>query len=667
MGEAGPEQYQLGFEVQRGCEILELQLFDCAWCPAGNDPVGADDHVARVTRAVDDHGIGSDGLYIISRALLGVQFHEFFPQATDDSMRALAAGGLPSDIRCRPVHAESADALPPDLHPVLRRVLAARNVSPGQLRPALAQLLPVGGLPGVGAAAERLVAARVNGERVLVIGDFDADGATATAVAITCLRGFGFADPEFLVPDRFTLGYGLSPGIAELAAQRQPGLLMTVDNGITSFDGIRRAGELGMEVLVTDHHLAGPELPSAACIVNPNLPGSTFGSPGLCGAGVTFYLMAATGRRLAELGLVPADAARDIVAACLDLVALGTVADLVPLDFNNRILVAEGLRRIRAGRSRPGIEALFRVAGRDPVRARSNDLGFAIAPRLNAAGRLTDMTLGIECLLARDDVAAEAQAAQLDTLNAERRALQERMQGEAEALVADLAGTASSTRGALCLFDERWHPGIVGLVANRVRELTGEPAIAFARATEPGLLRGSARSVEGVHVRDAIANAVARMAVAEVRYGGHAMAAGMTIAEADLPAFQRAFGAEVERVRAPLGKDGVVWTDGGLAPDEIELGVAEALAAAGPWGQAFPEPLFDNVFTVREQRVIGEHHLKLRVQHRDGGPMLDAVAFRRAPLPSARNVPARLVYRLDVNHYRGSRTAQLVVEHLDCV
>jgi single-stranded-DNA-specific exonuclease len=278
------------------------------------------------------------------------------------------------------------------------------------------------------------------------------------------------------------------------------------------------------------------------------------------------------------------------------------------------------------------------------------------------------MTLGIECLLARDAATARGPAAQLDALNAERRSLQDRMQGEAQELIADLSEAAISSGGAACLFDERWHPGIVGLVASRIREITGEPAIAFARATEPGMLRGSARSVEGVHVRDLIANAVSQLPDAEIRYGGHAMAAGLTIPEADLPAFQRAFAREASRVRDPLQLAiGTIWTDGGLDSDQLHLDLAGLLAAAGPWGQAFPEPLFDNLFTVREQRVVGERHLKLRVQHRDGGPVVDAVAFRRAPLASARNVPARLVYRLDVNHYRDARTAQLVVEHLESV
>ncbi|MEO7387136.1 MAG: single-stranded-DNA-specific exonuclease RecJ [Gammaproteobacteria bacterium] len=557
--------------------------------------------------------------------------------------------------------------MPPDLPPVLRRVLAARQVTPGQLRPGLALLLPIGDLTGVSAAAERLTTARERGERILIIGDFDADGATATALVLTCLRRFGFTEPGFLVPHRFTLGYGLSPGIAELAAARRPDLLLTVDNGITSFDGIRRARELGMEVLVTDHHLPGAELPDAAIIVNPNLTGSTFGSPALCGVGVAFYLMAATGRRLADAGILEPGLAREVVTDCLDLVALGTVADLVPLDFNNRILVSEGLRRIRAGRTRPGIGALFRAAGRDPALARSGDLGFAIAPRLNAAGRLTDMTLGIECLLAVNEATARGPAAQLDALNVERRALQDRMQDEAADLLEELSEAAIGAGGATCLFDERWHPGIVGLVANRVREITGEPAIAFARASEPGMLRGSARSVEGIHVRDAIANAVARLPGGDIRYGGHAMAAGLTIPEASLPAFQRAFGQEIGRVREPMASAGIVWTDGGLAPDELQIGIAEALAAAGPWGQSFPEPLFDNEFTLLTQRVVGEKHLKLRVQLREGGPALDAIAFRRPPLPEPLGAPVRLIYRLDVNHYRDARTAQLVVEHLDCV
>jgi single-stranded-DNA-specific exonuclease len=572
------------------------------------------------------------------------------------------AGEDSTAIRVRSAAGSVSDALPAGLHPVLRRVLAARQVSSAQLQPQLAQLIPVGSLPGVQAAAERLVMARQRGERVLVVGDFDVDGATATALSLSCLRAYGFAAPDFLVPDRFRFGYGLSPAIAELAATRTPTLLMTVDNGITSLEGVRRARELGMEVLITDHHLAGPALPDEALIVNPNLPGSAFGSRALCGVGVAFYLLAATGRRLAELGIIAATLAREAVIDCLDLVALGTVADLVPLDFNNRILVAEGLRRMRAGRTRPGIEALFRVAGREMQLARSADLGFAIAPRLNAAGRLEDMSIGIDCLLAADAATAQPLAARLDALNVERRLLQQQMQGEAEALLDQVGARITAAEPAVCLFDESWHPGIVGLVANRLKDLTGRPAIAFARCAETGMLRGSARSVEGLHVRDAMAAALTAMSGPAVRFGGHAMAAGITLAEADLERFRAAFAMEVGRQRDLLGSDDSLWTDGTLEAGDLRLELAETLAAAGPWGQGFPEPLFDNVFTLCEQRVIGEKHLRMRVRHLDGGQLLDAVAFNQAPLKSARNVPVRLVYRLDVNTWRQSRTAQLVVE-----
>jgi len=567
-------------------------------------------------------------------------------------------------IRVRSAAGSASSALPAGLHPVLHRVLAARQVSAAQLQPQLTQLIPVGSLPGVQAAAERLVIARQRGERVLVVGDFDVDGATATALSISCLRAFGFAAPDFLVPDRFKYGYGLSAASAELAATRSPALLMTVDNGITSLEGVRRARELGMEVLITDHHLAGPVLPDEALIVNPNLPGSAFGSPALCGVGVAFYLLAATGKRLAEIGIISADLARDAVTDCLDLVALGTVADLVPLDFNNRILVTEGLRRMRAGRTRPGIAALFRVAGREMEVVRSADLGFAIAPRLNAAGRLEDMTIGIDCLLAADAATAQVLAARLDALNIERRALQQQMQAEAEVLLGSVGAQLSAVEPAVCLFDESWHPGIVGLVANRLKDLTGRPAIAFARCTETGMLRGSARSVEGLHVRDAMAAALTTMSGAALRFGGHAMAAGITLAEADFDSFRSAFATEVGRQRDISGSDDSLWTDGALEVGDLQLDLAVTLAAAGPWGQGFPEPLFDNIFMLCEQRVIGEKHLRMRVRHADGGPLLDAVAFNQAPLDSVRNALVRLVYRLDVNTWRQSRTAQLVVERI---
>jgi single-stranded-DNA-specific exonuclease len=574
----------------------------------------------------------------------------------------------PGRVICaRPVPQRRLDSLPDSLHPVLRRVLAARHVAADELSPVLSRLLPVSSLPGVDAAAERLQRARDDHERIVVIGDFDADGATATAVMTRCLRELGFGRVTFLVPNRFEYGYGLTPEIVDLAAAAGPGLLVTVDNGVTSVAGVARARQLGLEVLVTDHHLPGPELPGPAIIVNPNLPGSDFGSRALCGAGVAFYVMAALAKRLGDAGTVPATTARSAVADCLDLVALGTVADLVPMDFNNRVLVAEGLRRIRCGRSRPGIAALFAVAGRELASASAADLGFAIAPRLNAAGRLQDMAIGIQCLLAGSSAEASMLASQLDQLNTERRDLQARMQAEAEELLGQLELTAPAADVAgVCLFDERWHQGIVGLVASRIRERTGQPAIAFARGTEDGLLRGSARSVDGINVRDVIAMAAESMPASQVRFGGHAMAAGISLPLADLSSFQVAFSDAVRKQRGALPGPEVLWTDGQLAAGDFSLDLATSLSHAGPWGPGFPEPLFDNRLVIARQRVIGERHLRLKLRHPDGSDTLDAVAFNATPLPLAAGATLRLVFRLDVNRFRGSTGLQLVVEHVDC-
>jgi single-stranded-DNA-specific exonuclease len=568
----------------------------------------------------------------------------------------------PRPVRRREPAPESLAVLPADIHPVLRRVLAARHVAPGELSPALARLIPVGTLPGVDAAVARLRQAREQGERVVIVGDFDADGATATALMVRCLRAFGFGGVGFLVPDRLRFGYGLSPGVAELAATGGPGLLVTVDNGIASVEGVARAAALGLDVVVTDHHLPGTTLPAAAAIAGPTVPGSRFASPALCGVGVAFYVLAALGRALAAAGLCSSDVARRAVTDGLDLVALGTVADVVALDFNNRILVAEGLRRIRSGRCSPGIAALFAVAGRDPAVATAADLGFAVAPRLNAAGRLADMTVGVQCLLADDAATARALAAQLHALNAERRELQARSEAEALALLGDLSTLPlDRANAAVTLFDESWHPGIVGLVAGRLRERTGRPAVAFARAPEPGLLRGSARSVPGVHIRDCIAAALREVSDGSVRFGGHAMAAGLTLPESLLPGFRTALAAEVHRHDEVIAAGDAVWTDGPLEPVDLTPEFAELLAAAGPWGAAFPEPLFDNAFEVLEEGVVGGSHLRLRVRHASGGEPLGAIAFGmagRAPLPRE----ARLVYRLEVDRWRQRRVAQLVVE-----
>jgi single-stranded-DNA-specific exonuclease len=551
------------------------------------------------------------------------------------------------------------------LHPVLARAYAARGVrSAADLDTSLARLLPVGTLEGVPAAVELLLAHRTGG-RVLVVGDFDADGATASALVVRALRSLGFSAVDFLVPNRFEFGYGLTPEIVALAAGRSPTLIVTVDNGISSNAGVSAARKRGIDVLITDHHLAGAQLPDANVIVNPNLPGSRFGSRALAGVGVAFYLMAALERRLAHsegAGRGP------VVAPLLDLVALGTVADVVPLDANNRVLVAQGLRRIRAGRCVAGIRALLTVAGRDTADLTAADLAFGVAPRLNAAGRIDDMTIGIQCLLTDDSAEAQRLALRLDELNEERRTIEARMQQEALAAVRRLGerGPRALERSGICLFDESWHQGVVGLVASRIKDRVGRPVIAFA-AADAGTLRGSARSVAGLHVRDLLDSIAARHPGLISRFGGHAMAAGLTLERARLDEFARAFDAEVARALAGSAAGDAVETDGELSVAEIALDTAEALRAGGPWGQAFPEPSFDGVFDIRSARVIGERHVKMWVEPAASGRSFDAVAFNHlengpsAELPQGR---AQLVYRLEVNEYQGERRLQLLIDHV---
>jgi len=554
------------------------------------------------------------------------------------------------------------DALPGSLDPVLRRVYAARQVGPEQLDASMARLLPVSGLGGVREAAVVLAEARRVQAGIVVVGDFDADGATAAALTLLALRAFGFRRASYLVPNRFELGYGLSAAAVELAAASHPQLIITVDNGISSLEGVERARELGIDVIVTDHHLPGEVLPAARIIVNPNCPGEQFGSRALCGVGVAFYVMAALARELDSRGLVAYPVARQALSACLDLVALGTVADVVRLDHNNRVLVSEGLRRIRAGRARPGLRALFAVAGRDERKASAADLAFGIAPRLNAAGRLTDMGLGIDCLLEEDPGRARELAAKLHELNAERQDLQARMQDEAEQLLCSLGDwQAGDEHAALCLFDPGWHEGIVGLLASRVREQTGRPVVALAPAVEPGMLKGSARSIEGLHIRDVLALIASRWQIDGMSFGGHAMAAGLRLPAAQLQPFQQALSAEVARQLADMEPGNVLWTDGPLEGRQLGVELAARLDAGGPWGQGFPEPLFDNVFSVLDQRLLKDAHLKLTLRHADGGSPVEAIAFRETrQLPDA----VRLLYRLAINDYGGRRRHQLVVEHI---
>ncbi|MFO1427192.1 MAG: single-stranded-DNA-specific exonuclease RecJ [Steroidobacteraceae bacterium] len=552
------------------------------------------------------------------------------------------------------------------LPPVLARAYAARGISErAQLGATLDRLLPVGSLDAVGAAVELLLVHRERGGRILVIGDFDADGATSTALIVRALRAWGFADVDFLVPNRFEFGYGLTPEIVALAARRSPALIVTVDNGISSHAGVAAARGLGIDVLVTDHHLAGRDLPDANVIVNPNVPGAGFGSRALAGVGVAFYVMAALHRALAERGLLPAGAMPP--AELLDLVALGTVADLVPLDANNRVLVAQGLRRIRAGRCVPGVRALLEVGGRPLASLTAADLGFAAGPRLNAAGRLDDMSIGIRCLLADAPAEALALASRLDQLNQERRAIEARMQEEALAAVRHLKDPEASAgrHAGVCLYDPGWHQGVVGLVASRIKDRVRRPVVAFADAGA-GLLRGSARSVPGVHVRDVLDALATHSPGLMLRFGGHAMAAGLTLEHARLDEFARAFDLEVGRWSGGASLADRIETDGELAIEEISLATAEALREGGPWGQAFPEPSFDGRFLIRRTRVVGERHLKMWVEPEGSGRTFDAIAFNyfQGRDPGAAPPAAQLVYRLDVNEYGGERRLQLLVDHV---
>ena len=551
-----------------------------------------------------------------------------------------------------------------DLHPLLRRLYAARGVQlASELDLGLNQLIPVSQLNGVTAAVALLCAHFQQRGPIVVIGDFDADGATSTALVVRQLRRLGFASVDFLVPNRFQYGYGLTPEIVRLAAQRQPTLIITVDNGVSSHAGVDAARTLGIDTLITDHHLAPPTLPAANALVNPNAPGNSFPSKALAGVGVAFYLMAALTREMQARGLHAGEAP---VADLLDLVALGTVADLVPLDRNNRVLVHQGLRRIRAGRSCAGVRALLEASNRVPAAVMASDLGFQVGPRLNAAGRLDDMSIGIQCLLTDDPAAARLLAARLAQLNQDRRELELQMQQEAMLAIADMRAEDPALPLGLCLFDETWHQGVVGLVASRVKERVHRPVIAMARA-DATTLKGSARSVDGVHIRDVLDAVTVRHPDLVEKFGGHAMAAGLTLRAAALEDFRAAFDAEVRRWMTIDDAIGIVHSDGVLSRSERTLDVARLLRSGGPWGQAFPEPVFDDCFEVRAVRVVGERHLRLDLQDCDGG-LCEAIAFRHFDDDDAPEVqPAarvELAYRLDVNQYNGLEKLQLVVEYL---
>ncbi|MDU3816972.1 MAG: single-stranded-DNA-specific exonuclease RecJ [Pantoea sp.] len=557
-------------------------------------------------------------------------------------------------------------ALPTDFHPLLRRLYAQRGIGDArELERGAKFLHPWQGLSGMQQAVELLHQALRDQKQIMIVGDFDADGATSTALTVLALRSMGGQHVQYLVPNRFDDGYGLSPEVVEQAAARGAELILTVDNGISSHAGVLCAHQKGIPVLVTDHHLPGETLPEAEAIVNPNLDDSTFPSRALAGVGVAFYLMLALRAHLREQGWFDNGLAIPNLAELLDLVALGTVADVVPLDANNRILVWQGMSRIRAGKCRPGIRALLEVANRDARQLAASDLGFALGPRLNAAGRLDDMSVGVALLLTEDLAQARMLASELDALNQTRKEIEQGMQAEALALCNQLERSSDTLPLGLAFYHPEWHQGVVGILASRLKERFHRPVIAFAPAGD-GTLKGSGRSVAGLHLRDVLERLDTLNPGLILKFGGHAMAAGLSLEEAKFEQFSTLFSALVGEWLDADALQGVIWSDGELSAPDLTLPVAEMLRDAGPWGQAFPEPVFDGKFKLLQQRLVGERHLKVMVEPLGGGPLLDGIAFnidtRLWPDASVRHV--ELAYKLDVNEFRGNRSVQLLIEHI---
>lgn len=560
----------------------------------------------------------------------------------------------PLNVTRRACPADAAAAIEAaGVHPLLAQIYAARGITSAvQLAADVGGLAPLARLHNVERMAALIADAIAADKKLLIVADYDSDGATACAVGMRALREFG-ARVDFLVPNRFEYGYGLTPEIVALAKElHDPDILITVDNGIASVEGVAAANALGMRVLVTDHHLPGTVLPDAACIINPNQPGCDFPSKNLAGVGVMFYLMLALRSELRARGAFAAKAAPNL-GALLDLVALGTVADVVRLDDNNRILVQQGLQRIRGGRTWPGIAALLRVAGRDPARASTYDLGFVLGPRLNAAGRLDDMTIGIQCLITNDYATAERIARELDELNRRRRAIESEMHENA---LANLASVPVENGCSLCLFEPAWHQGVIGIVASRLKERYHRPVIAFARGND-GEIKGSGRSIAALHLRDALDLVAKRAPGLILRFGGHAAAAGLTVREQSFETFRQAFEDVAGELLTPADLARIIETDGSLPLEHCTLDAAHVLEHA-VWGHGFAAPTFHDEFTVARQRIVGERHTKLRLVKE--GREVEAMLFAHAaPLPAR----IRAVYRLAVNEWNGMQSLQLTIEH----
>jgi len=551
---------------------------------------------------------------------------------------------------------------------ILQRIYAQRGISnEEEINHSLNKALPPGKLLNVEAGVGLIYSCMQNDQHILIVGDFDADGATSTALLVRALKGFGYTNVSYLVPNRFEFGYGLTPEIVEVAEQSSPSLIITVDNGISSIEGVAAAKAKGIDVLVTDHHLPGRELPDANVIINPNQNGDTFPSKHLAGVGVVFYVLSALRALLRENDWFnEKQISEPNLAQFLDIVAVGTVADVAKLDYNNRILVDQGLRRIRAEKCCAGIRALLTVAGKKLLRVSSTDLGFVVGPRLNAAGRLEDMSLGIECLLTDDESRAVELAKQLNDLNEERKQIEQEMQKQAlKTLQSNKIENVDGHQFGIALYDADWHQGVIGIVAARLKEKFNRPVIVFAQSND-NELKGSARSIPGLHIRDAIDLLATRNPEMINTFGGHAMAAGLSIPKQNFEAFATEFDRVIEELVTPEQLEAILLSDGELKDNELSLDIAELLFRAGPWGQGFPEPVFDGVFKVNDHRIVGKHHLKLNVTPSNGRQKIDAIAFnidRHQWNEEASEV--RIAYQLSINEFRGVRSAQLVVQYLE--